>query len=152
MVSATQRDRVRGFIDRAVAGGATVVTGGSEAPEGLEKGYFVKPTVIAGAAEDSEIAQDEVFGPVITVFPYDDLDDAVRIANNTKYGLAAGVYGADAGKSLALARRLRAGQVDINDGRWNFMAPFGGYKQSGNGRELGAEGLAEFLETKAMQR
>ncbi len=152
MVSEAQRDRVRGFIDRAVADGATIVTGGSEAPEGLHKGYFVKPTVLAGAKEDSEVAQDEVFGPVITVFPYDDIDDAVRLANNTKYGLAAGVYGADADKSLAVARRLRAGQVDINDGRWNFMAPFGGYKQSGNGRELGTEGLIEFLETKAMQR
>lgn len=152
LISEQQRERVRGFIDRAVADGASVVTGGSAAPEGLGTGYYVSPTVLSGVAEDSEVGQEEVFGPVIVVLPYDDLDDAVRIANGTKYGLAAGVYGADADAALAVAKRLRAGQVDVNNGRWNWMAPFGGYKQSGNGRELGTEGLSEFLEVKAVQR
>ncbi|MBA3524585.1 MAG: aldehyde dehydrogenase family protein, partial [Geodermatophilaceae bacterium] len=151
LVSDGQRERVRGFITRAQANGARVVAGGAEAPDGLPTGYFVRPTVLADVAEDSEIARDEVFGPVITVLPYVDVDDAVRIANATDYGLAAGVYGADADAALAVARRLRAGQVDVNNGRWNFMAPFGGYKQSGNGRELGSQGLEEFLETKSVQ-
>jgi acyl-CoA reductase-like NAD-dependent aldehyde dehydrogenase len=152
LVSESQRERVRGFIARAQDNGARLVTGGAEVPEGLSSGYFVQPTVLADVAEDSELAQDEVFGPVIAVLPYSDVDDAVRIANGTSYGLAAGVFGADADEALKVARRLRAGQVDVNGGRWNFMAPFGGYKQSGNGRELGVAGLEEFLETKALQR
>ncbi|CAN5358260.1 aldehyde dehydrogenase family protein [soil metagenome] len=152
LVSAAQREKVRGFISRAEANGARVVTGGGADPEGVTSGYFVSPTVLADVAEDSEIAQEEVFGPVITVLPYVDVDDAVRIANGTSYGLAAGVYGADADAALGVARRLRAGQVDVNNGRWNWLAPFGGYKQSGNGRELGVAGLEEFLEVKAVQR
>lgn len=152
LVSAAQRDRVRGFVDRAVADGARVVSGGSASPEGQDSGYFVSATVLADVAEDSEVAQEEVFGPVTAVFGYSDVDDAVRLANSTAYGLAAGVYGANADAALAVAKRLRAGQVDVNNGRWNWMAPFGGYKQSGNGRELGTAGLEEFLETKAVQR
>ena len=151
LVSQTQRERVLGFIGRAADNGARIVTGGCDVPEGITGGYFVAPTVVADVSPDSEIAQHEVFGPVITVLPYDDVDDAVRIANATEYGLAAGVYGADRDAALAVARRLRAGQVDVNNGRWNFMAPFGGYKQSGNGRELGVAGLEEFLEIKAVQ-
>lgn len=152
LVSAAQRDRVRGFVDRAVADGARVVSGGSATPEGQDSGYFVSATVLADVAEDSELAQEEVFGPVTAVFGYSDVDDAVRLANSTAYGLAAGVYGADSDAALAVAKRLHAGQVDVNNGRWNWMAPFGGYKQSGNGRELGTAGLEEFLETKAVQR
>ncbi|MDQ3475079.1 MAG: aldehyde dehydrogenase family protein, partial [Actinomycetota bacterium] len=135
-----------------VADGARVVTGGAEAPEGVESGYFVSPTVLTDVDLDSEIAKEEVFGPVTVVLPYSTVDEAVRIANDTSYGLAAGVYGADADAAVAVAKRLRAGQVDVNNGRWNWMAPFGGYKQSGNGREFGTAGLEEFLEIKAVQR
>ncbi|MDQ3505800.1 MAG: aldehyde dehydrogenase family protein [Actinomycetota bacterium] len=152
LVSEAQRDRVRGFLTRAVDGGARVVTGGPDAPSGVESGYFVSPTVLTDVDLDSEIAQEEVFGPVTVVLPYSTVDEAVRIANDTSYGLAAGVYGADADAAVAVAKRLRAGQVDVNNGRWNWMAPFGGYKQSGNGREFGTAGLEEFLETKAVQR
>ena len=152
LVSDAQRERVRGFIARARDNGARVVTGGVEPPDSQPTGYFVRPTVLADVAEDAEVAQYEVFGPVITLFPYADVDDAVRLANSTRYGLAAGVYGANQDAALAVARRLRAGQVDVNNGKWNFMAPFGGYGESGNGRELGVAGLEEFLETKAVQR
>jgi len=152
LVSETQRDRVRGFLDRAVADGARVVTGGPDAPGGVESGYFVSPTVLTDVDLNSEMAKEEVFGPVTAVMPYSDVDDAVRIANDTSYGLAAGVYGADDEAAVAVAKRLRAGQVDVNNGRWNWMAPFGGYKQSGNGREFGTAGLEEFLEIKAVQR
>ncbi|MBA3368008.1 MAG: aldehyde dehydrogenase family protein, partial [Geodermatophilaceae bacterium] len=110
------------------------------------------PTVLTDVDLDSEIAKEEVFGPVTVVLPYSTVDEAVRIANDTSYGLAAGVYGADADAAVAVAKRLRAGQVDVNNGRWNWMAPFGGYKQSGNGREFGTAGLEEFLEIKAVQR
>lgn len=152
VVSSAQRERVRGYIDRALAAGATLVTGGSEPPEDRPVGYFVRPTVFSGVDPDAEIAREEVFGPVVVLMPYADVDDAVRIANGTDYGLAAGVWGADPDGALALARRLRAGQVDVNGGKFNPAAPFGGYKRSGNGRELGREGLEEFLETKAIQR
>ena len=152
LVSEAQRDRVRGFLDRAVADGARVVTGGSDAPEGVESGYFVSPTVLTDVDLDSEIAKEEVFGPVTVVLPYSTVDEAVRIANDTQYGLAAGVYGADSDAAVSVAKRLRAGQVDVNNGRWNWLAPFGGYKQSGNGREFGIAGLEEFLEIKAVQR
>ncbi len=152
LVSEHQRDRVRGFLTRAVADGARVVTGGPDAPSGVESGYFVSPTVLTDVDLDSEIAKEEVFGPVTVVLPYSTVDDAVRIANDTSYGLAAGVYGADSDAALSVAKRLRAGQVDVNNGRWNWMAPFGGYKQSGNGREFGTAGLEEFLEIKAVQR
>jgi acyl-CoA reductase-like NAD-dependent aldehyde dehydrogenase len=152
LVSEAQRDRVRGFLDRALADGARVVTGGPDAPEGVESGYFVSPTVLADVDLDSEIAKEEVFGPVTVVLPYSTIDEAVRIANDTQYGLAAGVYGADSDAAVSVAKRLRAGQVDVNNGRWNWMAPFGGYKQSGNGREFGTAGLEEFLEIKAVQR
>jgi aldehyde dehydrogenase (NAD+) len=151
VVSATQRDRVRGYIDRAVAAGARLVTGGSDAPADRPVGYFVKPTVFSGVVPDAEIAREEVFGPVVVLMTYDDVDDAVRVANGTDYGLAAGVWAADPDAALAVARRLRAGQVDVNGGAFNPAAPFGGYKRSGNGRELGREGLEEFLETKAVQ-
>jgi acyl-CoA reductase-like NAD-dependent aldehyde dehydrogenase len=151
LVSEAQRDRVRNYIRKGVDEGARLVTGGDEAPEGLDKGYYVRPTVFADVRSEMTIAQEEIFGPVLSILPYDDDDDAVRIANDTIYGLAGGVWSGDPERAKAVARRLRTGQVDINGGGFNFMAPFGGYKQSGVGRELGRYGLEEFLETKSLQ-
>jgi len=150
LVSATQRERVLGYIKKGIEEGATLVTGGAEMPEGIAKGYFVRPTVFANVNNKMTIAQEEIFGPVLSIIPYDDEDDAVRIANDTIYGLAGGVWSGDAERAKRVARRLRTGQVEINGGKFNSMAPFGGYKQSGNGRELGKYGLEEYLEVKAM--
>jgi aldehyde dehydrogenase (NAD+) len=151
LVSATQRDRVRGYIQKGIDEGATLVTGGVDAPEGLDQGYFVQPTIFADVTSDMTIAQEEIFGPVLVIMPYDDEDDALRIANSTVYGLSGGVQSADVERAESFARKMRTGQVNINEGAYNIQAPFGGYKQSGNGRELGKFGLDEFLETKAMQ-
>jgi aldehyde dehydrogenase (NAD+) len=149
-VSAAQRDRVAEHIRKGVEEGATLALGGPEPVEG--PGYYVRPTVFAGVREDMAIAQEEVFGPVLAILPYTDTDDAVRIANGTRYGLAAGVFGGDADRAYAVAGRLRAGQVDVNGGMFNTKAPFGGFKQSGNGREFGRFGLEEFTELKSIQR
>lgn len=151
MVSAAQRDRVRGYIEKGIEEGATLVTGGADAPDGFEKGYYVRPTVFADVTPDMTIAREEIFGPVLAIMAYDDVDEAVAIANDTDYGLHAGVYGADKDAAVAVARRIRAGQVDVNGTKFNPVAPFGGYKQSGTGREYGRYGLEEFLEVKAMQ-
>src|SRR5262249_52108662 len=151
LVSDVQRERVRGFIKKGIEEGATLVTGGADAPEGLEKGYFVKPTVFANVRNEMTIAREEIFGPVLSIIPYEDEDDAVRIANDTVYGLAGGVWSADPERAKRVARRLRTGQVDINGASFNPLAPFGGYKQSGNGRELGKYGLDEFMEIKSVQ-
>lgn len=151
LVSEVQRDRVRSYIKRGIDEGATLVTGGAEAPEGLDKGYFVRPTVFANVRNDMTIAQEEIFGPVLSIIPYEDENDAVRIANDTVYGLAGGVWSSDAERAKRVARRLRTGQVDINGGKFNAFAPFGGYKQSGHGREMGKYGLEEFLQTKSLQ-
>jgi acyl-CoA reductase-like NAD-dependent aldehyde dehydrogenase len=152
MVSAVQRDRVRGYIEKGIAEGARVVTGGAEPPEGLDHGYYVRPTVFADVAPTMTIAKEEIFGPVLSVIPYDDEDDALRIANDSSYGLSGAVWAGDPEQALAFAKRMRTGQVEVNGGRFNPLAPFGGYKQSGNGRELGRFGLEEFLEVKSLQR
>jgi aldehyde dehydrogenase (NAD+) len=151
LVTAAQRDRVRGYIERGVAEGATLAIGGAEPPDGLERGWFVRPTVFAGVRPDATIAQAEIFGPVLSVLPYRDEDEAVEIANGTPYGLGGAVWSGDQDRAVAVARRLRTGQVDVNGGRFNPVAPFGGYKQSGTGRELGRYGLEEFLEVKSLQ-
>ena len=151
LVSAAQRDRVRNYIDKGIGEGATLVTGGGESPVGLDTGYFVKPTVFSSVSRDMTIAREEIFGPVLVIIPYDSEEEAVEIANDTEYGLAGGVWSGDPERAKGVARRLRTGQVEVNGGGFNPMAPFGGYKQSGNGREFGAFGLEEFLEVKAMQ-
>lgn len=151
LVSGVQRDRVRNLIDKGVGEGATLLTGGGEAPEGLPVGFFVRPTVFSGVTRDMTIARDEIFGPVLSIIPYDTEEEAVDIANDTDYGLAGGVWAGDPERAKAVARQLRAGQIEVNGGGFNPMAPFGGYKQSGNGREYGSFGLEEFLEVKAMQ-
>jgi acyl-CoA reductase-like NAD-dependent aldehyde dehydrogenase len=151
LVSAAQRDRVRNYIDKGIGEGATLITGGVESPEGLDTGFFVAPTVFSDVTRDMTIAREEIFGPVLVIMPYDSEEEAVEIANDTDYGLAGGVWAGDAEHAKAVARRLRTGQVEVNGGGFNPMAPFGGYKQSGNGREFGAFGLEEFLEVKAMQ-
>jgi betaine-aldehyde dehydrogenase len=150
LVSAAQRERVVNYIRKGIEEGAEIVTGGPEMPEGITKGYFVRPTVFANVNNKMSIAQEEIFGPVLSIIPYDDEDDAVRIANDTIYGLAGGVWSGDPERAKRVARRLRTGQVEINGGKFNPLAPFGGYKQSGNGRELGKYGLEEYLEVKSM--
>jgi len=151
LISAAQRDRVRGYIQKGIDEGATLVAGGPDAPEGLDKGYFVRPTVFADVTKDMTIAQEEIFGPVLCIMPYDSEEEAVDIANSTIYGLAGGVQSGDLERAKAFARKMRTGQVEINGGSFNISAPFGGYKQSGNGRELGPFGLEEFLEVKSLQ-
>ncbi|MEW2397686.1 aldehyde dehydrogenase family protein [Streptomyces sp. NPDC046862] len=149
VVSAKQRERVRGYIEKGVAEGARLVAGGAEPPS--EQGYFVSPTVFADVTPEMTIAQEEIFGPVLSILRYEDEDDAVTIANGTVYGLAGAVWAGEEAEAAAFARRLDTGQVDINGGRFNPRAPFGGYKQSGVGRELGTHGLAEYLQTKSLQ-
>lgn len=148
LISERQRDKVDGMVQRAVAAGATLVTGGQK----IDPGYFYAPTLLAGVDPDSEIAQDEVFGPVLAVIPYDDDDDAVRIANNSAYGLSGAVYSASEERAINVARRIRTGTVSVNGGNYFAPdAPFGGYKQSGIGREMGGiVGLEEFLERKTL--
>ncbi|KPI16212.1 Betaine-aldehyde dehydrogenase [Actinobacteria bacterium OK074] len=149
VVSAKQRDRVRSYIEQGIAEGARLVAGGAEPPR--EAGWFVSPTVFADVTPEMTIAQEEIFGPVLSILRYEDEADALRIANGTVYGLAGAVWAGEESEAVAFARQLDTGQVDINGGRFNPRAPFGGYKQSGVGRELGAHGLAEYLQTKSLQ-
>ena len=149
LVSAAQRDRVLGFIEQGIAEGAEVIAGGAARPA-LDKGYFVQPTVLRVKPTDT-LAREEIFGPVLVVITYRDVDEAVKIANDTIYGLGGAVWGKDDASAIAVARRIRTGQIDINGGAFNGNAPFGGYKQSGNGRENGVYGFEEFLEFKALQ-
>jgi aldehyde dehydrogenase (NAD+) len=152
VISGGQRARIRAAIDAAVAEGATLVAGGSSAPDGLARGYFVRPTVFGGAGNHMSVARDEIFGPVLAVIPHDGDDDAVAIANDSPYGLHGTVFSADRERALAVGRRLRTGMVGINGGGFDALAPWGGYKHSGVGREQGRFGLEEFLEVKAIQR
>ena len=146
LISERQRDKVDGMVQRAVAAGATLVTGG----EKVDPGYFYTPTLLTNVDPDSEIAQDEVFGPVLVIIPHDGDEDAVRIANNSIYGLSGAVFGSDE-RALAVARRIRTGTVGVNGGAWfGPDVPFGGFKQSGVGREMGPAGLEEFLESKSL--
>jgi aldehyde dehydrogenase (NAD+) len=147
-----QRERVREYIARGEEEGARIVAGGAEAPAGLERGYYVQPTVFTDVRPDMAIAQEEIFGPVLVILPYDDEDDAVRIANDSHYGLSGGVWGADEADALRVARRIRTGQVELNGAAHNPLAPFGGIKQSGHGREYGPWGMVEFTTVKAIQR
>jgi len=151
LVSAAQRERVRTYIRRGIEEGAELLTGGPQAPHGLEKGYYVLPTVFGRVDSRMPIAREEIFGPVLCVIPYRDEAEAAAIANDSIYGLAGGVWSGDEERALRFARRMRTGQVDINGGQFNILAPFGGYKQSGKGRELGRFGLEEFFEIKSLQ-
>lgn len=149
LVNQKQAAHVKGLISRAIEDGATLLCGGSEPPAGFEAGFFVQPTAFSGVTNDMEIARAEIFGPVVTIIAYDDVDQAVRIANDTEYGLSAVVSG-DPQQAAPLTRKLRAGSVLINGWAPDGSAPFGGYKQSGNGRELVEEGLRDFMEIKAI--
>jgi aldehyde dehydrogenase (NAD+) len=151
LVSDAQRERVRDYIRKGAEEGAKLVTGGEEAPEGLDRGYFVRPTVFSEVKPEMAIAQEEIFGPVLSIIPYDSEDEAAEIANSTIYGLDGGVWSADPERAKEFARRMRTGQVQINGATFNPLAPFGGYKQSGHGREYGRFGLEEFLEVKSIQ-
>ncbi|MDJ1137875.1 aldehyde dehydrogenase family protein [Streptomyces iconiensis] len=151
VVNAKQRERVTGYITRGQEEGARLVTGGAEPPEGQERGHYVRPTVLADVTPEMTVAQEEIFGPVLSLLRYEDTEDALRIANGTVYGLAGAVWAENEEDAVAFARRMETGQVDINGGRFNPLAPFGGYKQSGVGRELGAHGLEEYLQTKSLQ-
>lgn len=151
LVSAAQKERVLGYIRKGLAEGAVLVAGGLEPPAGLTQGCYVAPTVFRDVTPTMVVAREEIFGPVLCIMPYDDEEEAIAIANDTDYGLAGSVWSADPEHALRVARRLRTGQVSINNGRWNNQAPFGGYKRSGNGRELGPHGLKEYLELKSLQ-
>ena len=150
--SQAQLERVRGYIRKGLQEGAELLAGGAEPPEGVPPGgYYVKPTVFGRVSNDMTIAREEIFGPVLSIIPYQDEEDAVRIANDTVYGLAGAVWSRDDARAQRVARRIRAGQVDVNGGAFNMNAPFGGFKQSGHGREAGVYGLEEFLEYKSLQ-
>jgi len=149
LVSKAQQDRVLGYIQKGIDEGATVIIGGLDS--GKSTGYFVTPTVFSDVSNDMTIAREEIFGPVLCILPYDTEEDAVRIANDTVYGLAGAVWSADQDRALRVAHQLRAGQIMVNGGDFNPAAPFGGYKQSGQGREAGSAGIEEFLEIKALQ-
>jgi len=151
LVSDVQRKRVRGYIEEGVEEGARLLTGGVEPPEGLERGFFVRPTVFSEVEAEMTIGQEEIFGPVLAIQPYEGEEDAVRIANSTEYGLAGGVWAADKERAIAVARRIRTGQIEINGGAFNPLAPFGGYGQSGHGRENGRYGIEELLQVKSLQ-
>ena len=150
--SQAQLERVRGYIKKGLAEGAELVAGGAEPPANVPAGgYYVQPTVFGRVKNSMTIAQEEIFGPVLAIIPYQDEEDAVRIANDTVYGLAGAVWSKDEDRARRVARRIRAGQVEVNGGAFNMNAPFGGFKQSGHGREAGRYGLEEFLEYKSLQ-
>src|SRR5271154_5391222 len=151
LVSGVQQQRVRDYINKGIDEGARLITGGTTPPEGLEQGYYVQPTIFSDVRTDMTIAQEEIFGPVLSIIPYDTEEEAIAIANDSAYGLAGGVWAATDEKAFEVARKIRTGQLSINGGAFNPLAPFGGYKQSGIGRERGLYGFEEFLEVKAIQ-
>ncbi len=151
MVSKQQQQTVLAYIQQGLDEGARLVTGGLDKPTGLAQGYYVKPTIFADVDNNMRIAQEEIFGPVLCMIPYDDIDHAITIANDTIFGLSSAVWAGDEKQGMTIAKQLEAGQVFINGAAFNYYAPFGGYKQSGNGREWGVEGLSEFIEIKAIQ-
>ncbi len=150
VVSDVQWHKIQGLIQKGIDEGATLAVGGTGRPDGLDKGYYVKPTVFANVNNEMTIAREEIFGPVLSIIPYDDEDEAIRIANDTPYGLSSYVSSSDLDRARSVASRLRTGMVHINNAHLNAMAPFGGYKQSGNGREWGAHGMDEYLEVKSV--
>jgi len=150
VISQVQYDKIQALIASGIQDGATLVTGGRDRPEGLSRGYYVKPTVFGGVTRDMRIAREEIFGPVLAIMPYETEEQAVEIANDTVYGLAAYVQSGDLEHARRIARQMRAGQVHINYPDWDLFAPFGGYKQSGNGREYADWGMRDYLETKAL--
>lgn len=151
MVSAAQRDRVRSHILEGTEFGATLEAGGADRPAHLDRGYYVAPTIFSGVHADSALAQEEIFGPVLSIIAHHGDDDALEIANNSRFGLHGAVWSADNDRAMAFARKVRTGQIDVNGGAYNPLAPFGGYKTSGIGREMGRQGMDEFVETKAIQ-
>jgi aldehyde dehydrogenase (NAD+) len=150
VVSEVQYNKIQGLIETGIEEGATLVCGGPGKPEGLERGYFVKPTIFRDVSNDMTIAREEIFGPVLCMIPYSDIDQAIDIANDTEYGLSGYVFGASQEEAMAVARRMRTGMVHLNGAMNDINAPFGGYKQSGNGREWGIHGIEDFLELKAV--
>jgi aldehyde dehydrogenase (NAD+) len=150
VVSEAQWNKIQGLINKGIEEGATLVAGGPGRPDGLDKGYFVKPTVFGDVTNDMTIAREEIFGPVLSILPYDTEEDAIRQANDTPYGLSGYVQSGSLEHARAVAARLRTGNVHLNGAGPDFGAPFGGYKQSGNGREWGEHGFREFLEVKAV--
>ena len=150
LVNARQRERVLGYIEKGKTEGARLLMGGG-VPEHLDKGFYVEPTVFTDVTNDMTIAREEIFGPVLVIIPYDDEEDAIRIANDSDFGLSGAVWSASEERSLAVARRIRTGTINVNGGIfYGADAPFGGYKQSGVGREMGREGFEEYLETKTL--
>ena len=152
MVSKRQQQSVASYIASGIEEGATLIAGGPGMPEGLDSGCFVRPTVFADVTPEMTIFREEIFGPVLSIATYSSEDEAVALANDSEYGLSGGVWSADEERAMSIARQMRTGQVSINGGAFNVSAPFGGYKLSGNGRELGVHGLEEYLEIKAIQR
>ena len=150
VVNKTQWEKIQRLIKAGIAEGATLVTGGAGRPDGLDKGFYVKPTVFANVTNEMSVAKEEIFGPVVSILSYGSVDEAVKVGNDTEYGLAAYISGTDMSKVREVASKLRAGQVSINGGGMDMTAPFGGYKMSGNGREWGDFGFAEYLEVKAV--
>jgi aldehyde dehydrogenase (NAD+) len=150
VVSEVQFNKIQGLIDAGIKEGATLVAGGTGRPEGISKGYYVRPTIFGNVRNDMTVAREEIFGPVLSILPYKDEDEAVAIANDTVYGLSASVESSDEQHAARVAKRIRAGQVKIKASAWDFFAPFGGYKQSGNGREYADFGIHDFLEVKAV--
>ncbi|TDJ48231.1 MAG: aldehyde dehydrogenase family protein [Gemmatimonadetes bacterium] len=151
VVSKQQMDSIRAYIQKGIDEGATLVAGGTDMPDGRNAGYFIRPTIFADVTNDMTIAQEEIFGPVLVIIPYDSEQEAIDIANDSIFGLSGAVHSGDPEKAKAVARQIRTGQVSVNGGSFNVAAPFGGYKQSGNGRELGHHGLDEYVELKSLQ-